>query len=92
MKNSLTNSDDSLNRKMPRIAVPNAPMPVHIAYAVPNGISLIEKERSTILKIMLATVKTLGQNFVKPFEYFKPTAQQISNRPATIKMNQDIIF
>ena len=77
---------------MPRIAVPNAPMPVHIAYAVPRGISLIAKERRTILKIIQTMVKTLGQNFVKPFEYFKPTAQQISNTPATIRINQDIDF
>jgi len=77
---------------MPRIAVPNAPIPVQIAYAVPNGISFIEKDRRTILKIMLAIVKTLGQNLVNPSEYFKPTAQQISNTPAIIRINQDIYF
>jgi hypothetical protein len=77
---------------MPSIAVPNAPIPVHTAYAVPSGISLTAKARRSILRTMLTKVKILGQNLVNPLEYFNPTAQQISKMPAIKSINQCINF
>lgn len=38
IKNSRQKSEASLNKNIPIIAVPTAPMPVHTAYAVPIGI------------------------------------------------------
>lgn len=32
-----------------------------------------------------------GQNFVKPFEYFKPTAQAISRSPAITRISQAML-
>jgi len=45
MKNILMNSFDSPKRIIPRNAVPTAPMPVQIAYAVPIGIDFTAVER-----------------------------------------------
>ena len=67
IKNNLASSFDSPKRTIPSIAVPTAPIPVQTAYAVPTGSSFNEYARSPILITILTIVKTLGQNFVKPF-------------------------
>jgi hypothetical protein len=38
-----------------------------------------------MLRIMLAMVPSDGSRRVKPSVYFRPIAQQISNRPATVR-------
>jgi hypothetical protein len=91
IKNILINSLDSPKSIIPKIAVPTAPMPVHIGYAVPSGSVLTETESKYILNTRATIVNALGQNFVNPSEYFKPTAQAISNKPAMSKMIQFII-
>ena len=59
-----------------------APITVHTAYAVPNG---SERNASAInpkLSAIATSVATLGQKRVSPSEYFRPSAQAISSRPA----------
>jgi len=46
----------------------------------------------TLENIILATVKTEGHSLENPSEYFNPTAQAISNRPAINKINQYIKY
>jgi len=46
----------SANSRMPRIAVPTAPIPVQTAYAVPIGSVLTEAERNRKLMIILLGV------------------------------------
>src|SRR6266436_1520700 len=53
--------------------LPTAPIPVHTAYAVPNGNDL----RASAIR-----VAAVGQNPVSPSEYFRPNAQAISSNPA----------
>jgi hypothetical protein len=92
IKNKRIISFDSLNKIIPRIAVPTAPMPVQTAYAVPTGRDLTEKERSPILVIIAEIVKTDGQSLVKPLEYFTPIAHATSKRPAINRIIQAIII
>ena len=82
IKNILMNSFDSPKRIIPSIAVPTAPIPVQIAYAVPIGIDLTAADKKKKLKTIPVTVITLGQSLVNPFVYFNPTAQPISKIPA----------
>ncbi len=85
------NSFDSPKSIIPSIAVPTAPIPVHTAYAVPTGNHFKEYANSPMLIKMQTTVKTLGQNFVNPSEYFIPIAQAVSKIPAIKSINQAII-
>lgn len=62
--------------------LPTAPIPVHTAYAVPNG---NERSASAIkpkLSMIANPVAAVGQKRVSPLEYFSPSAQPISSRPA----------
>ncbi|SHG48983.1 hypothetical protein SAMN05443144_13019 [Fodinibius roseus] len=69
-----------------------APIPVQTAYAIPTGNVFKAKPSKATLRIMETPVKTDGQNFVNPSVYFKPTAQPISNNPATNKYIQDMFL
>lgn len=51
--------------KIPIIAVPKAPMPVHIAYAVPRGIVRMLSERAKKLRKERMKKMTVGQKRVK---------------------------
>lgn len=75
---------------MPIIAVPTAPIPVQIAYAVPMGIARKANAKHTILTLNAATVPTLGHSRVNPSEYQSPTTQTTSNPPATNKYTHPI--
>ena len=62
--------------------LPTAPMPVHTAYAVPNGSDGSASDINPKLSAIAITVATAGQNRVSPSEYFSPSAQPTSSRPA----------
>ena len=49
-----------------------------------------QAEQSRMLPSMLAPVNTVGVSRVKPSVYPGPTAQPISNRPATKSANHDM--
>ena len=76
-------SADSPNTSMPTIMVPAAPIPVHNAYAVPNGTDLSENASKAKLKIIAEIIPRVGQNLVKPSEDFMPSAQATSSKPAS---------
>lgn len=50
MQNNLRHSADSLKNIIPNIAPPDAPVPVHTAYAIPIGSSFIDNERKRKLR------------------------------------------
>src|SRR5258705_3095592 len=62
--------------------LPTAPIPVHTAYAVPNGSDLSAMAISPKLSAIATRVAAVGQNRVSPSEYFRPNAQAISSNPA----------
>src|SRR5260370_22656261 len=62
--------------------LPTAPIPVHTAYAVPNGSDLSATAINPKLSAIATRVAAVGQNRVRPSEYFRPNAQAISNNPA----------
>jgi len=62
--------------------LPTAPIPVHTAYAVPNGSERNASAINVKLSTMATAVAAVGQNRVSPSEYFKPSAQPTSSRPA----------
>src|SRR5580704_16162028 len=62
--------------------LPTAPIPVHTAYAVPNGSDLRASAINPKLSAIATRVAAVGQNLVRPSEYFKPRAQAISSNPA----------
>jgi|GEM_PF-6179277 len=81
---------DSPSNIMPRTAVPTAPTPTHIAYAVPTGRDFMAMPSRPRLIIMESTVPTVGQRRVNPSVYLSPIAQPTSNKPATTRINQFI--
>ena len=72
----------SLNQRIPTIAVPAAPIPVNIAYAVPIGIVFIALANKKKLIIRNNIVMMDGTSSVKPCASFKPIAHIISVNPA----------
>jgi hypothetical protein len=62
--------------------LPTAPMPVHTAYAVPNGNERSASAISAKLSTIATAVAAVGQNRVSPSEYLRPSAQPTSSRPA----------
>src|SRR6266404_6950909 len=62
--------------------LPTAPIPVHTAYAVPNGSDLSATAINPKLSVIANPVAAVGQNRVRPSEYFRPNAQAISSKPA----------
>lgn len=87
-------SADICSPKMitPAIVVPTIPIPVQMAYAVLSGRCFSAIARKTKLAAMPATVMTDGQNCVKLWDIFRPTAQVTSKMPAINKNNHDIFF
>jgi hypothetical protein len=57
-------------------------MPVHTAYAVPNGSDRSASAINRKLSAIAISVATVGQNRVSPSEYFSPSAQPTSSTPA----------
>ena len=82
---------DSPNKTIPAIAVPTAPIPTHIAYAVPTGKDFIAIASNQILVMIAKTVPTVGQSLENPLVYFNPTAQTTSNIPAITRVIQFIL-
>jgi hypothetical protein len=76
-------SADPPNTSMPVIMVPAAPIPVHSAYAVPNGTDLSENASRAKLEIIADSIAMVGQNLVKPSENFRVSAQTTSSKPAS---------
>jgi hypothetical protein len=62
--------------------LPTAPIPVHTAYAVPKGSVRNASAINTKLSTIAMAVAAVGQNRVSPSEYFSPSAQPISSKPA----------
>ena len=62
--------------------LPTAPMPVQTAYAVPKGSDRNAIAISPKLSAIATMVAAVGQNRVSPSEYFRPSAQATSSRPA----------
>ena len=75
---------------MPRINVPNAPIPVQIAYAVPKGRVFNAKDNNMKLAINETAVKDKTSKLLEDCNCFNPTAQATSNTPAKKSINQDI--
>ena len=73
--------------KNPTIAVPSAPIPVKIAYAVPIGISSMAFANKKKLTTMKISVIIEGKKTVKPCASFSPIAQIISVIPAMSQVN-----
>jgi hypothetical protein len=63
-------------------------MPVHTAYAVPNGSDRSASAINAKLSAIATKVATVGQNRVNPSEYFSPSAQPTSSRPAPRSASQ----
>jgi hypothetical protein len=57
-------------------------MPVHTAYAVPNGSERSASAIKVKLRTIAITVAAVGQSRVNPSEYLRPSAQPTSSRPA----------
>lgn len=62
--------------------LPTAPIPVHTAYAVPNGSERSASAINVKLRTIATTVAAVGQNRVNPSEYLRPSAQPTSSKPA----------
>jgi hypothetical protein len=73
---------DSPNKIIPNIVTATAPMPVHMAYAVPIGMVFMASDNNQKLMIIAKTVNSDGINFVNPSVNFNPMAQPHSNKPA----------
>lgn len=84
-KKSRHKSVGSPNQKMPIKAVPNAPMPVQTAYAVPKGIVLRLKESAEKLKIERSKKATVGPVREKLSDSLRKVVKPISNNPAISK-------
>tara|TARA_Y100001980_G_C14341466_1_gene155523 strand:- start:114 stop:371 length:258 start_codon:yes stop_codon:yes gene_type:complete len=80
-----------LKRRIPKIEAPTAPIPTHIAYAVPMGRVCAAFESKYMLPARAISVKALGMMRVNPSVYFRPTAQNISNIPAKNNISHDEI-
>ncbi len=62
--------------------LPTAPIPVHTAYAVPNGRERSARAINAKLSTIATAVAAVGQNRVRPSEYLSPSAQATSRSPA----------
>jgi len=70
--------------------LPTAPIPVQTAYAVPNGSDRNAIAINPKLSAIATSVAAAGQNLVSPSEYFRPSAQAISSRPAARSASQPL--
>src|SRR5690606_16728013 len=83
MQPSRSGFADSPSSAMPSKAVPAAPTPVQTAYAVPAGSARIASASNQKLTAAPTITTTDGHSFENPSLYFSPSAQTISNSPAT---------
>jgi hypothetical protein len=83
METTRKRSLDSPRKRIPRMATPTAPMPVHTAYAVPTGNVFNDRDNRYKLATIERPVNTDGTSLVHPSVYFRPIAHPISNKPAT---------
>lgn len=82
----------SPNHKTPKITVPKTPIPVHTVYEILRGIVLSDAFKNITLKHIAPITTTDGANFEKFAVYLRPTAQTISQIPATNKQIQLFIL
>lgn len=91
IKNILQKSEGSLKKKIPISTVPTAPIPVHTAYAVPNGSVCVARYKRYMLKVRLIKKPASHQADVVPVVAFAFARQEVnptSNRPAIIRIIQ----
>ena len=85
----------SLNIKIPTKTLPTAPIPVHTAYAVPIGSSLVTFTNNTILIVRHTRNPIYHNHIVVPevsLAFPKQLAKPTSNKPATINRIQFNLF
>ncbi len=78
----------SLNKRIPAKTVPNAPIPVQTAYAVPIEIPFNDNVSSPKLVNAHTENATDGHSRVKPSDIFKNVVKPTSNAPANSRINQ----
>src|SRR3954447_26779327 len=78
--------------RIPTVAVPAAPIPVHTAYAVPTGRSRRARFKRAKLAIAQTAKSTVGTGLVKPSLASSETANPVSSRPALIRNIQAILL
>lgn len=82
-KNSLAMLAESLKNKIPISKVPVAPIPVHIAYAVPIGMLFCACHKNNPLNPIDITAKTIQRNLWPVVcDNLNPRGHPISNIPA----------
>jgi len=74
----------SLNKTIPKIAVPAAPIPVQTAYAVPIGRTFSDQASNEKLPEANTRNPMLGQILVKLFESLSIVAKPTSRSPAVM--------
>lgn len=95
MKNILQKSVGSLNKIIPMITVPTAPIPVHTAYAVPIGNDNVARYNKNMLMERQTKKPVIHQADVDPvvsLAFPKQVAKPISKKPAMIKRIQFIDY
>jgi len=93
MKTRRQNVAGSLKKMMPTSTVPTAPIPVHIAYAVPSGkvrVALIRRTMLMIRQNAKLPYQSKDSVPVVAFALFRLAVNPTSNRPAIIRIIQFI--
>ena len=72
------------------IKVPMMPMPVHMAYPIPRGMTFSALDNKQKLIIIPRSVITEGTGRLNPWDIFSAIAQKVSNSPAEMRYNQYI--
>ena len=88
IKNRRQNSDGSLKNRIPMMAVPTAPIPVHTAYAVPIGIVCMALFRRKKLKEIQIKKPILQPMCLKLLENLRQVVNPTSKMPARISISQ----
>ena len=91
-KSTLINERGSLKKSIPIKAVPKAPIPVHTAYAIPNGICTIALFRRNKLNVAKNKNPIVYFICVNPSDNFMHVVKPTSNKPATTKINHGFIL
>lgn len=91
IQNILVIDFNSPKKTIPIMATPTAPIAVHIAYAVPIGMSFNAKDKKNKLAAIIIIVTIDIDMFLKPSENFSDIAQPISEIPAMIRNIQGFI-
>jgi hypothetical protein len=91
-KNRRQKSDGSLNKYIPTITEPAAPIPVHTAYAVPIGRVCTALLSRMKLRVMQIKNPILHFKFEKLLESLRQVVKPTSNKPPAIKYIQAILL